>query len=136
MLQPVLLSRWLRSHIRLGSWSALLALTVQLALSFGHVHFADASLQFGLAPHALQLAVPPPRTLAGSPTAPIQHKPDGLADDLCAVCSVMQLAGVPAMVPDLPVPIGSMRLSLDPRVELAFASLPPFFFRARAPPNV
>jgi hypothetical protein len=114
---------------------ALFALTVQLALSFGHVHLADASLQSRLAPPALQLAVQPPRTLADSPTAPIQHKPDGLADDFCAVCSVMQLAGVPTMVPDLPVPIGSMRLSLDPKVELAFESLPPLFFRARAPPG-
>jgi len=126
--------RWLRSHIRLGSRLGLFALTVQLALSFGHVHFADASPRSGLAPHALQLAVRPPLTLAVSPTAPIQHKPDGLADDFCAVCSVMQLAGVPAIVPDLPVPIGSMRRSLDPKVELAFASLPLFFFRARARP--
>jgi hypothetical protein len=113
---------------------ALFTLTVQLALSFGHVHFAAASLQSRLAPHAQQLAVQPPLTLAGSPAAPIQHKPDGSADDFCAVCSVMQLAGVPAKVPDLPVPIGSMLLSLDPRVELAFAILPPLSFRARAPP--
>jgi len=126
--------RWLRSHIRFGSWSALLALTVQLALSFGHVHFDDSSLRSSLAPGALQFAVQAAATLADSPTLPIQHKPDGLADDFCAVCSVMQLAGVPAMVPDLPVPIGSVQISLNPRVEFALASPPTLFFRARAPP--
>lgn len=30
--------RWFRGHIRLNSWFALLALTVNFALSFGHVH--------------------------------------------------------------------------------------------------
>jgi hypothetical protein len=126
--------RWLRSHVRLGSWSALFALTMQLVLSFGHVHFDGTSLRSGMAPHSLEFAIQPPATLADSPTAPTQHKPNGLADDFCAICSVIQLAGVPTLVPDIPVPIGSIRISLDPRVEFAFAASPPRFFRARAPP--
>ena len=56
--------RWLRSHIRFGSWSALFALTVQFALSFGHVHFDDSSLRSSLAPGALQFAVQAAATLA------------------------------------------------------------------------
>jgi hypothetical protein len=126
--------RWLRSHIRYGSWLALFALTVQFALSFGHVHFNDTSLRSSLASRALQFAVQPAAALVDSPAAPIQHKPDGLSDDFCAVCSVMQLAGVPAMVPELPVPIGSVHILLNSRVEFAFASSPTLFFRARAPP--
>src|SRR6516164_2159650 len=124
--------RWLRSHVRFGSWSALFALTMQFALSFGHVHFNDTSLRSSLISYAPQFAIQPAATLMDSPVAPTQHKPDGLADDFCAICSVMQLAGVPAMVPDFPVPIGSIRISLDPRVELIFLSLPARFFRARA----
>ncbi len=126
--------RWLRSHIRFGSCAALFALIVQFALSFGHVHFADTSLRSSLAPHALQFAIQAPATLVDSRTAPIQHKPHGLAGDFCAVCSLMQLAGVPAMAPDLSVPIGSVYISLAQEAKFAFASSPPFFFRARAPP--
>ena len=33
--------RWFRSHARLGSWLALSALALQLALSFGHIHLKD-----------------------------------------------------------------------------------------------
>ena len=126
--------RWLRSHIRAGSWSALFALTVQFALSFGHVHVDGTSPRSSLAPRALQFAMQLAATNVDSSTVPIQHKPDGLADDFCAVCSVTQLAGVPAMVPDLPVPIGSVHISLNPRAEFAFVSSTPLFFRARAPP--
>ena len=126
--------RWLRSHIRFGSWLALFALTVQFALSFGHVHFDDTSLRSSLAPRALQFAVQPAATFVDSPAAPMQHKPDGLADEFCAVCLVMQLAGLPAMVPELPLPIGNLHILLNPRVEVAFASSPTLFFRARAPP--
>jgi hypothetical protein len=108
---------------------ALLALTVQFALSFGHVHLDDTSLRSGLSPRAVEPAAP-----VDSPTAPIKHKPDGLADDFCAVCSVMQLVGVPAMIPELPVPIGSIHILLNRRLEVAVASSPTLFFRARAPP--
>src|SRR5208337_3280215 len=34
---------WFRSRMRLGSWSALFALTIQLVLSFEHLHFDGAS---------------------------------------------------------------------------------------------
>jgi hypothetical protein len=127
--------RWLRSHIRLGSWSALFALTMQLVLSFGHVHFDGTSLRSGMAPHAPEFAIQSPAALVDSPAAPVRHKPDSLADDFCAVCSVMRLGGVVAAAPDLPAPIGSVIISLDPSAELAFASSWHFFFRARAPPN-
>ena len=120
--------------MRFGSWSALFALTVQLVLSFGHVHFAGTSLRPNLAPRALQLAIQPAAARVDSPTIPAQHKPGGLVDDFCAICSVMQLAGVPALVPDFPVPVGSLGISLDPSVEFAFAVSSPRFFRARAPP--
>jgi hypothetical protein len=109
---------------------------MQFALSFGHVHFNDTSLRSSSVSHAPKFAIQPAETLVDSPAAPRQHKPDGLADDFCAICSVMQLAGLPGRVLDFQVPIGSIRISLHPRVELAFASLRARFFRARAPPYV
>jgi hypothetical protein len=37
--------RWFRDHIRQGSWAALFALAINLALSFGHVHAIDGNGQ-------------------------------------------------------------------------------------------
>jgi hypothetical protein len=127
--------RWLRSHIKFGSWSALFALTVQFVLSFDHVHFKNASVRSSLAARALQFAVQPTPPPVDFPAAPIRHKPHGSADDFCTICSVMQLASVPAMVPDLPVPIGSVHILLNPIVEFALASPQALSFRARAPPS-
>jgi hypothetical protein len=134
---------WFRSRMRLGSWSALFALTIQLVLSFGHLHFDGASarsvsaqtvsLRTVLAPLALRWAMQPSATLP--PTAPAQHKPAGLADDFCAICSVMRLAGVPTPTPVLPLPIGSRRILLDVAVELTVAASPHLPFQARAPPQ-
>jgi hypothetical protein len=130
--------RWFRSRMRLGSWSALFALNIQLVLSFGHLHFDGispraVSAQTVLAPLALRWAMQPSATLP--PTAPTQHKPAGLTDDFCAICSVMRLAGVPALAPVLPLPIGSRRILLDIAVERALAASPHLFFQARAPPQ-
>ena len=116
----------------LGLWTALLALAIQLALSFGHVHFDGVAARSALMPLALRWLIP--AVSADAPAAPAPHNPGGFADDFCAICSVMQLAGVPALVPDFPVPVGSLGISLDPSVEFAFAVSSPRFFRARAPP--
>jgi hypothetical protein len=37
--------RWFRDNIRQGSWAALIALAINLALSFGHVHAIDGKGQ-------------------------------------------------------------------------------------------
>jgi hypothetical protein len=123
--------RWVRSRVRLAAWSALLALTLQLALSFGHLHFDHVSPP-SLAGLAGQSVILPPATVPDAPTAPAQNKP---AHDFCAICSVTGLAGVAAMVPALPVPIEYNRISFDAFVEFAIATSPNRFFQARAPPN-
>ena len=117
----------------LGSWTALLALAIQLALSFGHVHFDGVAARSALMPLALRWLIP--AVSADAPAAPAPHNPGGFADDFCAICSVMRLAGVPATAPALPLPIGGGWISLDLGVELALAASPYFFFRARAPPK-
>lgn len=97
--------QWFRKHIRHGARLALLALAVQLALSFGHVHAA---------PH--RTAVDAKTPVAASPsfaepiTAAIDaeyvgfsladrgdgkpgHAPAHTPSDDCAICAVLALAG-------------------------------------------
>jgi hypothetical protein len=77
--------KWFRSNIRTGARLALLALLVQFALSFGHVH--------GLLPpaaaatHSLQ----PADHAARPQPAPGKHDSDQTTD-ICAICAVMAMA--------------------------------------------
>ena len=135
--------RWFRSRMRLGAWLALFALTIQLVLSFGHVHFDGISAQSVspravsartiAAPRALRLAVQPAAKLLDAPAVP--DKPVNLAEDYCAICSVMRLAGLPAVAPVLPLAAEDRRMFLDGSVGFALAASPHLFFQARAPPQ-
>jgi hypothetical protein len=81
--------KWFRSNIRSGARLALLALLVQLALSFGHVHGfatqAASATQSVLPSHhaADSKATPQP--------APGKHDRDQ-TNDVCAICVVMAMA--------------------------------------------
>jgi hypothetical protein len=74
---------WFRTHIKHGAKLALLALAVQLVLSFGHFHASAQTAPAELSVASVQL---PP----GSDPAPGHPHPP--ADD-CAICAVMALAG-------------------------------------------
>ena len=117
--------RWVRTHIGLGSRLALVALAVQLVLSFAHVHVADLGRT-----QAVAASLP-----AGSGGAPAQ-KPDGPVDPGCAVCALIQLAATaaPSAAPALPsvVPPGHDRPAASDQVVLAAPAQ--LLFRARAPP--
>ncbi|MBR0703570.1 DUF2946 domain-containing protein [Bradyrhizobium diazoefficiens] len=92
--------KWFRSNIRHGARLALFAMLVQFALTFGHSHwFAQAA---PLAQATLQ------QTDGGKDSAKDQasadrtavHKPspsspdrDHPADDNCAICAVVAMAG-------------------------------------------
>jgi hypothetical protein len=81
--------KWFRSNIRTGARLALLALLVQFALSFGHIH--------GFAPpaaSATQTAVPADHAAdsnAKPQPAPGKHDSDQ-TNDVCAICVVMAMA--------------------------------------------
>lgn len=82
---------WFRKHIEQGSRLALLALAVQLVLSFGHVHVDVARAAPG--PVVAQVALP------GADHAPAHsHSPA----DFCAICAVMAMTGT-ALVSAPPV---------------------------------
>jgi|SRR6185436_2253887 hypothetical protein len=121
--------RWFRTNVRVGAWCALVAMALQLALTFGHVH---ASVSFGVSPRlAAQGAVQIPAAPTDGPRVPL--KP---LIDHCATCAVIHMAGAgvpPAAISlPLPRPVTAARLSFNVTSELA--SSKPVRVRARGPP--
>ena len=112
--------RWLRSNRRLWAWVALLALTLQLGLVFGHVHAKAA-------------AVPIAATTA---TAPHTDTGDSGDADYCATCAILalltgaQTATAPLVA--LPISLTSVEITLAP--ESARIVSQRAAFRSRAPP--
>src|SRR5262245_57266414 len=120
--------RWFRRNVRFGSWCALFALTIQLALSFGHLHFASSAAAAALASAA---AEPLAATPDDSPT-PSKHS---RVADYCTICASLHLAGLltaePPAVSTLR-PAGGERLkALIEAPSSIHSGLP---FNARAPP--
>jgi hypothetical protein len=73
--------RWVRTNRQWSAWLALAAMTLQLALSFGHFHLER--LCSAIAGGGVQ--APP------SQQNPAQH-PANEADDYCAICANIHLA--------------------------------------------
>jgi len=120
--------RWFRQNVRFGSWCALVALAVQLVLSFGHLHIVAS----GVAATALASAAEP---LSGAPEDPPTPSKHSRVADYCTICASIHLAGLPTTEPSsvlAPEPSGAVRLTIGvdatPR---AHSGLP---FNARAPP--
>jgi hypothetical protein len=68
---------WIRTNIRLGSQLALMALTLQLLLSFGHFHGIAAPKAAGAQ-----------AVSANGPAQPSSNRDTDSAVDLCAICAV------------------------------------------------
>jgi hypothetical protein len=118
--------QWLRSRLRVGSCVALFALAVQLVLTFGHVHLDGRSGNSSVGIAA-----------AGGTVAPGGHHGPKAADDYCAACALIHLAGtlVPSAAAALPLPLVFGQLH-RPHVALrsALPASPTSAFAARAPP--
>jgi hypothetical protein len=117
----------LRLRTKFGSWLALVAIALQLAMSFGHVHLNGA----GNAPTA---------ALAGAlspawPNSPPAH-PAGDADDYCAICAIIHLAAASDLpqVAQLPVLFVSQPVEHPNRITTIFVAPRRAFFQSRAPP--
>jgi len=122
---------WFRTRSTLGSWLALFALAFQLVVSFGHVHLDRVAL-------AQSSTVSGAHVVADANAAVPGHrnKSHGLADDYCAICALIHLAGtvVTAAPPDLPPPPRFGGACSQPCAEFALAASPHALFAARAPP--
>ena len=129
--------RWIRSHVTLGTWCALFALVVQLTLSFGHVH--------GISPGWAGAAITDRQALqsqpelpdqASVPARPSQPDPYGAADDFCAICALIHLAGTmaPAAAPVLSLPVVFSPVPFADSLDRDLAAVVPHSFQARGPP--
>lgn len=114
--------RWFRSNVRSGAWCALIAMALQLALTFAHVHLRVTS--------TTQLAAITLPDGSSSPATP------GIVDEHCAVCTLIQMVGTaaPAAAASLPLPSLFTSTPLAIGVEHEFAASPPLHFQARGPP--
>ena len=118
---------WVQHHRRHGAMLALIALALQVVLTFGHVHLRGpgGSSHRVIAGQA-SLAHPPLQ-------APVQIPSD---DDYCAICASIFLASsafAPAP-PQLLVPANFQRVEHCFNAARPLAESPRLAFRSRAPP--
>jgi DUF2946 family protein len=117
---------WVRKNCRLGSWAALFALCIQLALSFGHIHLEEILGSSSATVAQLQ-------DQAGGP-ADDHGKPE---HDFCAICAALSLtsSSVLPTVSLLTAPVDSPHEWI---ADFRTAQVPfglYFHFQARAPPQ-
>ena len=118
--------RWFRTNGQFGACLALIALALQLVLTFGHVHAPTAALASAV------------KTSQSNGTAPQGPNHNGLADSDCPTCALIQLSAIsaPSVAPQLPMPVAIDFVALRPCTEVAAATAPQASFQARAPPAV
>jgi Protein of unknown function (DUF2946) len=123
---------WFRSRSSLGSYLALFALALQLALTFGHVHLGRfAPLSSG------QFTVASTDASSGAHNSPADPTGRGdRADDRCPICTLIHLAGalVLSEPPSLPLPDGFGCSPTETAVAFDFSEPQRALFAARAPP--
>src|SRR5262250_1523150 len=122
--------RWFRDNVRQGSWAALIALTINLALSFGHVHAIDGK-SLGHRSGVLVAAVASPDDDHRQGRGDNDH-----ADDLCAIC-LASTAIASALAPTPPVvPVEFVISTIVHTIEQALVIVEPrrAAFQPRGPP--
>ena len=122
--------RWFRDNVRQGSWAALIALAVNLALSFGHVHAIDGK-SLGH-PAGTLAAIASPDDSDHSPGKPDHDH----ADYLCPIC-LASTAIASAIAPTPPVlPVEFVIGTIDQPIEQAMAVVEPQHpaYQSRGPP--
>ena len=110
---------------KLGLWLALLALTTQLVVSFGHIHWRASASASPLLPQAGSL-------VADNPAVPTL--PAGITLDACAVCTLAGLGGVAPSAPALPLPVAPLLLR-QVSIDQPPTASPHRLFQSRAPPQ-
>ena len=119
--------RWIRDNVRHGSWLALVAIAINLALSFGHVHVAGRASDRNLVVAAI----------GASDRGNVPgHSDDPRADYLCPICIASSAianamaASPPAIALQLTATVVDRTI---PPVRIAVA-LPRAPFQSRGPP--
>ena len=126
--------RWFRSNIRGCARLALVALAVQFALTFGHIHLdggaALASSQSASLSAAKHAVAPAAEARDQNP------KSKGTVNFDCPICALIQLASTsaPSVAAPVPVPAVVSGTVLETADEVRPASALHFAFLARGPP--
>jgi hypothetical protein len=118
---------WVRKNCRLGSWAALFALCIQLALSFGHIHLEDIQGSSSATIEQLQAQNESP--------ADDDHGRPG--HDFCAICAALSLTSTSVVptISSLVVPVDRpYEWIVDFRTAQVTFGLH-FHFQPRAPPQ-
>jgi hypothetical protein len=125
--------RWFRANRKLGGQLALLALAVQLILSFGHIHADDnCAPALAAASSAGTIALPK----ADQPWPLPSNRPANHTDDYCAICATIYLlsASSVAEAPQLSLRLVSDAIEHVDLVAVAFVAPQRAPFQSRAPP--
>src|SRR5262245_42720612 len=117
--------RWFRANVRVGTWCALVAMALQLVLTFGHVHASVNS--------AASLRLPAQDLFSPTDGPRVPLKP---LIDHCATCAVIHMAGagVPPAAISLPLPDPVAAANLTFSITPEPTSSKPVRVNARGPP--
>src|ERR1019366_1243067 len=120
--------RWFRDTIRQGTWLALIALAINLGLSFGHFHAIDGKVS-GIAAVAASIASPDDGLKQ-------PNSDDSHADYLCPICMAAaamanSLASVP---PALSLKFADVTIDRTIVSVLVLVEPPRAAFQSRGPP--
>jgi hypothetical protein len=117
---------WIRKNRHFGSWAAVFALTIQLVLSFGHIHLGN-------------FQGPSSVTAWSSQPNPNSSDDDdrGPGNDFCAICAALNLTSsstLPAFaMPATPVDHPYKWAAVLSGAQVSYRVH--FLFQARAPPH-
>jgi hypothetical protein len=119
--------RWIRTNRRVTGTLALLALALQITLSFGHIHLRDFA---GVPGVAVAQAQPTPAGSTGDPGT--GHS----TNDYCLICATANLAGTLVLASQLALalPVASTDTSYEHFCAAFCGRIDHALFRARAPP--
>jgi hypothetical protein len=122
--------RWFRDHIRRGSWLALVALAINIGLSFGHIHAIDGKgLQHRSASQITAVVSPDDRQTPG-------HHDGDQVDLLCPICMAAGAIGQALSSGPPALPLAPAWSAIDLTIEpvLAVPQSPRAAFHSRGPP--
>jgi hypothetical protein len=121
--------RWFRDHIRRGSWFALVALAINLGLSFGHIHAIGGKGPGNRFVSIAAIALP------DEEQAPGNHEGDQ-SDLLCPICMAAGAIGhaLASAPPALPLALAESPIDLTIEPAIAIPQPPRAAFHSRGPP--
>jgi hypothetical protein len=122
--------RWFRDTIRQSSWLALIALAINLGLSFGHFHAIHGKVSGrGIAAVAASIASPDDGQRQGDPD-------DSHADYLCPICmaATAMANSLGCAPPALSLEFANVTIDRTIETVLVLVEPPRAAFQSRGPP--